>query len=102
MCGALSVSGVTRTGGAHILQPLGDQLSQPMSPWGVWVSHVAYRFPAASAAMSPSIHHSGSDRVPLAGHSVSGCVQVVPVREDVNSSWPGCTARVPGSVGWWM
>jgi hypothetical protein len=73
-----------------------------MSPLLVWVSQVAYRFPAASVAMSPSIHHSGSDNAPLPGDSSSGRAHAWPSREVVKNSWPGCTLRVPGSVGWWM
>src|SRR5215469_6216313 len=71
-----------------------------MSPLAVWVSQVAYTFPAASEAMSPSIHHSVRDREPWPGDSSSGRVQAVPVREVVKNSWPGCTLRVPRSVGW--
>ena len=57
--------------------------SQPMSlaePSGLvpWVSQVAYRFPAESIEMSPSIHHSRVDMVPACPPTLTGADQVRP------------------------
>ncbi|HEX6518971.1 MAG TPA: hypothetical protein VF070_03010 [Streptosporangiaceae bacterium] len=101
MCGAWAVSGVTRTGADQVRPPSAEYVSQPMSAAAVWVSQVTYRFPAASALISPSIHQSGRATVPLAGHSASGDAgQCVRSGEEVKNSYPGRTASVRWLVGW--
>jgi len=49
-----------------------------MSLFAPCVSHTAYRLPAASIPIAPSIHHSSSDIVPLFGPSRIGVDQVLP------------------------
>src|SRR5881275_649665 len=49
-----------------------------MSRPACWVSQVAYRFPAASAEMSPSIHHSARDIVSREGPRRAGADQLFP------------------------
>jgi len=61
---------------AHLPQLLVDP-GQSFRPQDV-AALVAYRFPAASIPMSPSIHHSASDIVPACGPTGTGVDQVAP------------------------
>src|ERR1700761_5217245 len=61
MWGTSFLSGVARVGADHSRPPRVGKDTQPVSvlclPAVPWVSHVAYRLPAESAAIEPSFHH---------------------------------------------
>src|SRR5260370_28225171 len=83
MCGTLSWSAGAWTGADHRAPWSVENDSHPMSladPSGLvpWVSQVAYRLPAESIPMPPSIHHSDSDIVPARGPTATGGDHVAP------------------------
>ena len=66
-----------------------------MSRPPAWVSQVAYRIPAASAASAPSIHQMPVATDPLSGAIGTGFDQVFPPSPDeVKYTCPGPSVRV--------
>src|ERR1035438_7719723 len=94
---ALSASGVTRCRTDQVLPWSAEYDSQPMSRPAVCVSQVAYKLPAASMPIAPSIHHSASDMVSVAGPIRTGADHVLPLLGDLEV--PGRRAVVtPGMI----
>src|SRR5262249_38584112 len=82
MCGTLRRSSGTWRGADQCTPRSAENASHPMScrcpPVVTWVSQVAYRFPAASTPIPPSIPHSDSDMVPARGPTATGADQLAP------------------------
>src|SRR5262249_39480458 len=88
MCSALSWSGVTRWAGAHVRPRSVEYDSQPMSPPGLWVSQVAYRFPAASLLRATSIQVTNKPIRPAPERMATGFDHVrPPSAAEVKTIW---------------